>query len=208
MERPRLVTRRLSRGSWPERQSADSGAFPEPSDGLEPSTPPHHEREGGRSCGLSRNGAVWVAQNAVSPRFAWPCDPGATCCPGAGGLAPPSDDGTLHAARRVTPGDRGGSREMGNGRLSGRRVGVVGSGEVGRRLAAGFSSWGHEAKIARAIPRSPSCANGLPPTGPESRPEPSRTRPRTGSCSCWRCWVPRLRRRSPMPALAISAARS
>ena len=36
---------------------------------------------------------------------------------------------------------------MSNGRLAHRRVGVLGSGEVGRRLAAGFSSRGHEVMI-------------------------------------------------------------
>jgi hypothetical protein len=41
---------------------------------------------------------------------------------------------------------------MTNGRLAQRRVGVLGSGEVGRRLAAGFSSRGHEVMLGSRDP--------------------------------------------------------
>jgi 8-hydroxy-5-deazaflavin:NADPH oxidoreductase len=41
---------------------------------------------------------------------------------------------------------------MSNGRLGNRRVGVLGSGEVGRRLAAGFSSCGHAVMIGSRDP--------------------------------------------------------
>jgi hypothetical protein len=41
---------------------------------------------------------------------------------------------------------------MGNGRLAESRVGVLGSGEVGRRLAAGFCSRGHDVMIGSRDP--------------------------------------------------------
>lgn len=44
---------------------------------------------------------------------------------------------------------------MANGRLAQSRVGVVGSGEVGRRLAAGFSSRGHDVMIGSRDPSKP-----------------------------------------------------
>ncbi len=44
---------------------------------------------------------------------------------------------------------------MTNGRLPRSRVGVLGTGEVGRRLAAGFSSRGHDTMIASRDPRKP-----------------------------------------------------
>jgi 8-hydroxy-5-deazaflavin:NADPH oxidoreductase len=44
---------------------------------------------------------------------------------------------------------------MTDGRLTHRRVGVLGSGEVGRRLAAGFSSHGHEVMIGSRDPGKP-----------------------------------------------------
>jgi hypothetical protein len=44
---------------------------------------------------------------------------------------------------------------MGNGRLAQRKVGVLGSGEVGRRLAAGFSSRRHDVMIASREPDKP-----------------------------------------------------
>jgi 8-hydroxy-5-deazaflavin:NADPH oxidoreductase len=44
---------------------------------------------------------------------------------------------------------------MGNGRLAHSRVGVVGSGEVGRRLAAGFRSRGHDVMIGSRDPGKP-----------------------------------------------------
>ena len=44
---------------------------------------------------------------------------------------------------------------MTNGRLAQRRVGVLGSGEVGRRLATGFSSRGHEVMIGSRDPAKP-----------------------------------------------------
>jgi 8-hydroxy-5-deazaflavin:NADPH oxidoreductase len=44
---------------------------------------------------------------------------------------------------------------MTNGRLAQRRVGVLGSGEVGRCLAAGFSSRGHEVMIGSRSPGKP-----------------------------------------------------
>ncbi|TMM18485.1 MAG: DNA-binding protein [Actinobacteria bacterium] len=44
---------------------------------------------------------------------------------------------------------------MTNGRLSRRRVGVLGSGEVGRRLAAGFAGRGHHVLIGSRDPGKP-----------------------------------------------------
>jgi 8-hydroxy-5-deazaflavin:NADPH oxidoreductase len=44
---------------------------------------------------------------------------------------------------------------MTNGRVAHRRVGVLGSGEVGRRLAEGFRSRGHEVMIGSRDPRKP-----------------------------------------------------
>jgi 8-hydroxy-5-deazaflavin:NADPH oxidoreductase len=44
---------------------------------------------------------------------------------------------------------------MANGRLARRRVGVLGSGDVGRRLAAGFRSRGHEVMIGSRDPGKP-----------------------------------------------------
>lgn len=44
---------------------------------------------------------------------------------------------------------------MANGRLAQGRVGVLGSGEVGRRLAAGFCSRGHDVMIGSRDPRKP-----------------------------------------------------
>ena len=44
---------------------------------------------------------------------------------------------------------------MASGRLAQSRVGVLGSGEVGRRLAAGFQSRGHEVMIGSRDPGKP-----------------------------------------------------
>lgn len=44
---------------------------------------------------------------------------------------------------------------MANGRLAPTRVGVLGSGEVGRRLAAGFSGRGHDVMIGSRDPGKP-----------------------------------------------------
>jgi predicted dinucleotide-binding enzyme len=44
---------------------------------------------------------------------------------------------------------------MTNGRMAPSRVGVLGSGEVGRRLAAGFSSRGHIVMIGSRDPGKP-----------------------------------------------------
>jgi predicted dinucleotide-binding enzyme len=44
---------------------------------------------------------------------------------------------------------------MANGRLAKTRVGVLGSGEVGRRLAAGFASRGHDVMIGSRDPGKP-----------------------------------------------------
>lgn len=44
---------------------------------------------------------------------------------------------------------------MANGRLAQSRVGVLGSGEVGRRLAAGFGSRGHDVMIGSRDPAKP-----------------------------------------------------
>jgi 8-hydroxy-5-deazaflavin:NADPH oxidoreductase len=44
---------------------------------------------------------------------------------------------------------------MAEGRFAPRRIGVLGTGEVGRRLAAGFSSCGHEVMIGSRDPGKP-----------------------------------------------------
>lgn len=52
-----------------------------------------------------------------------------------------------------TPEARG--ADMANGRLARSRVGVLGSGEVGRRLAAGFCSRGDDVMIGSRDPDKP-----------------------------------------------------
>jgi predicted dinucleotide-binding enzyme len=50
---------------------------------------------------------------------------------------------------------------MANGRLAQSRVGVLGSGEVGRRLAAGFRSRGHDVMIGSRDPNKPALREWL-----------------------------------------------
>jgi len=50
---------------------------------------------------------------------------------------------------------------MANARLAQRRVGVLGSGEVGRRLAAGFCSRGHDVMIGSRDPGKPELRDWL-----------------------------------------------
>jgi len=50
---------------------------------------------------------------------------------------------------------------MASGRLARRRVGVLGSGEVGRRLAAGFVSRGHDVMIGSRDPGKPALREWL-----------------------------------------------
>lgn len=50
---------------------------------------------------------------------------------------------------------------MSSGRLAQKRVGVLGSGEVGRRLAAGFASRGHDVMIGTRDPDKPELAEWL-----------------------------------------------
>ena len=50
---------------------------------------------------------------------------------------------------------------MANGRLAPTRVGVLGSGEVGRRLAAGFSGRGHDVMIGSRDPGKPELGQWL-----------------------------------------------
>jgi predicted dinucleotide-binding enzyme len=50
---------------------------------------------------------------------------------------------------------------MADGRMANTRVGVLGSGEVGRRLAAGFSSRGHEVMIGSREPGKPELSDWL-----------------------------------------------
>jgi 8-hydroxy-5-deazaflavin:NADPH oxidoreductase len=54
---------------------------------------------------------------------------------------------------------------MATGRLSQMRVGVLGSGEVGRRLAAGFRSRGHEVMIGSRDPAKPELSEWLSAAG-------------------------------------------
>lgn len=54
---------------------------------------------------------------------------------------------------------------MANGRLAHSRVGVLGSGEVGRRLAAGFASRGHEVMIGSRDPDKPELRDWLSDDG-------------------------------------------
>jgi 8-hydroxy-5-deazaflavin:NADPH oxidoreductase len=54
---------------------------------------------------------------------------------------------------------------MGNGRLAETRVGVLGSGEVGRRLAGGFRSRGHEVMIGTRDPDKPEVQEWLSSEG-------------------------------------------
>src|SRR6188472_1829059 len=50
---------------------------------------------------------------------------------------------------------------MANGRLGQSRIGVLGSGEVGRRLAAGFTSRGHDVMIGSRDPGKPELGEWL-----------------------------------------------
>ena len=50
---------------------------------------------------------------------------------------------------------------MSNGRLAPTRVGVLGTGEVGRRLAGGFSSRGHDVMIGSRDPGKPELGEWL-----------------------------------------------
>jgi len=50
---------------------------------------------------------------------------------------------------------------MADGRMANTRVGVLGSGEVGRRLAAGFSSRGHDVMIGSREPGKPELSEWL-----------------------------------------------
>jgi 8-hydroxy-5-deazaflavin:NADPH oxidoreductase len=54
---------------------------------------------------------------------------------------------------------------MANGRLARRGVGVLGSGEVGRRLAAGFCSRGHDVMIGSRSPDKPELREWLTADG-------------------------------------------
>lgn len=54
---------------------------------------------------------------------------------------------------------------MSNGRLAHSRVGVLGSGEVGRRLAAGFRSRGHDVMIGSRAPDKPELREWLAADG-------------------------------------------
>jgi predicted dinucleotide-binding enzyme len=56
---------------------------------------------------------------------------------------------------------------MANGRLAERRVGVLGSGEVGRRLAAGFCSRGHDVMIGSRDPAKAELRDWLSGDGAE-----------------------------------------
>jgi predicted dinucleotide-binding enzyme len=73
---------------------------------------------------------------------------------------------------------------MANGRLAQSRVGVLGSGEVGRRLAAGFCRVGHDVMIGSRDPGKPRLREWLAATEPASKPAPSGRPLRTASCSC------------------------
>jgi predicted dinucleotide-binding enzyme len=55
---------------------------------------------------------------------------------------------------------------MSNDRLAHTRVGVLGSGEVGRRLAAGFASRGHDVMIGSREPGKPELSEWLAGDGP------------------------------------------
>jgi NADP oxidoreductase coenzyme F420-dependent len=54
---------------------------------------------------------------------------------------------------------------MADGRLAHSRVGVLGSGEVGRRLAAGFCSRGHDVMIGSRDPGKPGLREWLAGAG-------------------------------------------
>src|SRR2546426_670719 len=60
---------------------------------------------------------------------------------------------------------RGG--EMANGRLAQSRIGVLGSGEVGRRLAAGFGGRGHDVTMGSRDPGKPELRQWLSGEGAE-----------------------------------------
>src|SRR6185312_346002 len=61
--------------------------------------------------------------------------------------------------RLSSPDERG--TDMSNDRLAHTRVGVLGSGEVGRRLAAAFSSRGHDVMIGSREPGKPELSEWL-----------------------------------------------
>src|SRR5205823_3745793 len=63
------------------------------------------------------------------------------------------------------PGPMARGAGMTNGRLQRTRVGVLGTGEVGRRLAAGFNSRGHEVVIGSRDPQKPDLREWLSDDG-------------------------------------------
>ena len=65
---------------------------------------------------------------------------------------------------------------MADGRLAQMRVGVLGSGEVGRRLAEAFCGRGHEVMLGSRDPSRPELRDWLSGDGAASRPARSSSR--------------------------------
>ena len=97
---------------------------------------------------------------------------------------------------------------MADGRLARTRVGVLGSGEVGRRLAAGFPSRGHDVRIGSRDPAKPELQRMAIRRWSRRRIRRHSPRlPLTASCSPWRCWATPPSRRSPRPAPTTSTGK-
>ena len=94
---------------------------------------------------------------------------------------------------------------MSNDRLAHTRVGVLGSGEVGRRLAAGFASRGHDVMIGSREPGKPELSEWLAGDGAGIQ---AGTFAETAAHGELVVLAMQRRRRSPRPALTTSRARS
>jgi 8-hydroxy-5-deazaflavin:NADPH oxidoreductase len=80
------------------------------------------------------------------------------------------------------------------GRFPQSRVGVLGTGEVGRRLAAGFISRGHEVMVGSRDPAKPELQEWLSSEGAGIGAGTFAETATHGSCSSWRCSAPRQSR--------------
>jgi predicted dinucleotide-binding enzyme len=84
---------------------------------------------------------------------------------------------------------------------------VLGTGEVGRRLAAGFASRGHDVMIGSRDPAKPDLREWLSGDGAGIRGGTFAEAAAHGELIVLASWAMPRRRRSPMPGPRTSAAR-